>query len=68
MFNTLGNLLVDTHYGILVPDFRAGRMLQLTGTAKVTWDGRDEPQHTGGINRFVKYQSTNGENSRCRLT
>jgi uncharacterized protein len=56
MFNTLGNLLVDAHYGILVPDFRAGRMLQLTGTAKVTWDGRDEPQHTGGINRFVEYQ------------
>ena len=30
-------------------------MLQLTGTAKVTWSGNDKEQRTGGTNRFVEY-------------
>ena len=55
LFNTLGNLLVDPHYGMLVPDFRNRRMLQLTGTAKVNWSEKD-PQHcTGGTGRFVEF-------------
>ncbi len=55
MFNTLGNLLVDPHYGMLIPDFQTGRMLQLTGTAKVTWSSADEQHRTGGTNRFVEF-------------
>src|SRR5260370_596054 len=55
LFNTLGNLLVDPGYGILIPNFQSGRMLQLTGTAKVTWSGNDKEQRTGGTNRFVEY-------------
>ncbi len=55
MFSTLGNLLVDPHYGMLVPDFQSGRMLQLTGTAKVTWSGADDQHRTRGTNRFVEF-------------
>jgi predicted pyridoxine 5'-phosphate oxidase superfamily flavin-nucleotide-binding protein len=55
LFNTLGNLLVDPWYGMLIPNFQSGRMLQLTGTAKVTWSGNDKEQRTGGTNRFVEY-------------
>jgi hypothetical protein len=54
LFNTLGNLLVDPHYGLLVPDFHNGRMLQLTGTAKIKWSEQD-PQHcTEGTGRFME--------------
>ncbi len=55
LFNTLGNLLVDPHYGILVPDFRLGKMLQITGTATITWSGADEQHRTGGTHRFVEF-------------
>lgn len=55
LFNTLGNLLVDPHYGMLVPDFRNERVLQLTGKAKINWSEQD-PQHcTGGTGRFVEF-------------
>ena len=30
-------------------------MLQLTGTANVTWSGDEKEQRTGGTNRFVEY-------------
>jgi uncharacterized protein len=55
LFNTLGNLLVDPRYGMLIPNFKSGRMLQLTGTAKVTWSGSDKEQRAGGTRRFVEY-------------
>lgn len=38
MFNTLGNLAVDPHAGLIIPDFAAGVALQLSGTAEVLWD------------------------------
>jgi predicted pyridoxine 5'-phosphate oxidase superfamily flavin-nucleotide-binding protein len=55
LFNTLGNLLVDPHYGLLIANFQSGRVLQLTGTAKITWSGKDTEQGTGGTDRFVEY-------------
>jgi uncharacterized protein len=55
LFNTLGNLLVDSHFGMLVPDFRGGRMLQLTGTAKVNWSAEDPEHCSGGTGRFVEF-------------
>ncbi len=55
MFNTLGNLLVDQHYGMLVPNFQSGKALQLTGTAKIIWCENDAEQRTGGTNRFVEF-------------
>jgi uncharacterized protein len=55
LFNTLGNLLVDPHFGMLVPDFSGGRMLQLTGTARVNWSAEDPEQFSGGTGRFVEF-------------
>ncbi len=53
LFNTLGNLLVDAHFGIVVPDFGRGRMLQLTGTATINW--KDQEQCSGGTGRSTKF-------------
>jgi len=41
MFNTLGNLAVDPHAGLLFPDFPGGRMLQMTGRAEIDWSGAE---------------------------
>jgi ferredoxin-NADP reductase/predicted pyridoxine 5'-phosphate oxidase superfamily flavin-nucleotide-binding protein len=38
-FNTLGNLLMDPRVGIVFVDFERGGMLQLTGHARIDWDG-----------------------------
>ncbi|WP_330185753.1 pyridoxamine 5'-phosphate oxidase family protein [Nocardia sp. NBC_01503] len=38
MFMTLGNIAADPRCGILIPDWRTGATLQLTGTAEITWD------------------------------
>ena len=37
MFNTLGNVTVNTHAGLLFIDFDSGRTLQLTGRASIDW-------------------------------
>jgi predicted pyridoxine 5'-phosphate oxidase superfamily flavin-nucleotide-binding protein len=37
MFMTLGNIAVNAHCGILIPDWTTGGTLQLTGTAELTW-------------------------------
>ena len=37
MFNTLGNLTVNPHAGLLFIDFDYGRTLQLTGRASIDW-------------------------------
>lgn len=38
IFNTLGNISLDPHTGLLFIDFERGDMLQLTGRAEVVWD------------------------------
>ncbi|WP_309231100.1 pyridoxamine 5'-phosphate oxidase family protein [Nocardia sp. SYP-A9097] len=38
MFMTLGNIAADPRCGLLIPDWRTGTTLQLTGTAAITWD------------------------------
>jgi predicted pyridoxine 5'-phosphate oxidase superfamily flavin-nucleotide-binding protein len=37
MFNTLGNLTVNPHAGLLFIDFDSGRTLQLSGRASIDW-------------------------------
>lgn len=39
MFQTLGNLTADPRAGLLFIDFESGSLLQLTGRAKVRWQG-----------------------------
>jgi uncharacterized protein len=53
LFNTFGNLLVDPHVGLLIPDFEGNRGLQLTGTAKIEWASKDPSGASGGTHRFV---------------
>jgi predicted pyridoxine 5'-phosphate oxidase superfamily flavin-nucleotide-binding protein len=37
MFNSLGNIMVNPHAGLLFIDFDGGRTLQLTGFASIDW-------------------------------
>jgi hypothetical protein len=39
MFNTLGNLQINPRAGIICADFETGDVLQLTGSARVIWEG-----------------------------
>jgi predicted pyridoxine 5'-phosphate oxidase superfamily flavin-nucleotide-binding protein len=55
MFQTLGNILLDTHVGLVFPDFQRGSVLQLTGRAKVL----DDPQSCAafaGAERVVEFE------------
>jgi len=52
LFNTLGNFHAYPHAGILVPDFRSGQLIQLTGTPQIEWDTRHAQQTTGGTHRY----------------
>ncbi|MGH7781394.1 MAG: pyridoxamine 5'-phosphate oxidase family protein [Candidatus Binataceae bacterium] len=45
MFNTLGNIAVNPHAGLLFIDFNSGRTLQLTGIASIDWS----PERARGI-------------------
>ncbi|MFI6520443.1 pyridoxamine 5'-phosphate oxidase family protein [Spirillospora sp. NPDC050679] len=57
MFNTLGNLEVQPRAGLLVPDWRTGGVLHLTGTARTDWD----PAHAAavpGAERLVEFTVT----------
>jgi hypothetical protein len=38
MFMTLGNIAVDPRCALLVPDWRTGATLQMSGTAEIVWD------------------------------
>jgi predicted pyridoxine 5'-phosphate oxidase superfamily flavin-nucleotide-binding protein len=55
MFNTLGNFDVDARAGICIPDFEGGRLLQLTGTARVLWNQDDPHNETGGTGRYWEF-------------
>lgn len=52
MFNTLGNLAVNAHAGVAIPDFERGRVLQLTGQTEILWNLPDPHNLTGGTQRF----------------
>ncbi len=47
MFQTLGNLTLDPHAGIVVVDFARGDVLQCTGTAQVDFDAARAARHPG---------------------
>lgn len=54
IFNTLGNLELDAGFGLAVPGFKGGRMLQVSGTARLLWDQDDPHGLTGGTGRFLE--------------
>jgi len=55
MFNTLGNFELNPHAGLVFIDFESNILLQLTGTAKVLWDQKDEHNTSGGSKRFWRF-------------
>jgi len=56
MFNTLGNLAVDSRAGLLFFDFDRRRSLQLVGRAEIQWQ-LDDPHHeTGGTSRYWDFE------------
>jgi hypothetical protein len=55
MFNTLGNLAVNSAAGVVVPDFEHGRVLQLTGKAEALFNRDDPVDTTGGTRRFLVF-------------
>jgi predicted pyridoxine 5'-phosphate oxidase superfamily flavin-nucleotide-binding protein len=63
MFNTLGNLAVDPSAALLFPDFRSGRAVQLSGTARVEWmtpGAAGDDDATGRLVRFTPDQVVAG--------
>lgn len=52
MFNTLGNLAVDSRAGLLFIDFDRGRTIQLTGRVVIYWHLNLPEDSTGGTHRY----------------
>jgi hypothetical protein len=46
LFNTFGNLEIDSRAGILLPDFNRGRALAITGTAAVNYEDEGHTRWT----------------------
>lgn len=55
MFQTLGNISLNPHTGLLFIDFERGSTLQLTGRASVVWDAEYVAQFAGA-QRVVEFQ------------
>ena len=58
-FQTLGNLVSFPHAGLLIPDFATGDLLQITGEAKVVWEGA-EVDAFPGAERLWKVKPISG--------
>lgn len=54
LFNTLGNIHLNPHAGLLFVDFESGRTLQLTGRAAINWD-RAAASSYPGAERLVEF-------------
>ena len=54
MFNTLGNLAINPHAGLVFIDFDRSRTLQLIGKANILWDLEDE--HRSGTKRYWDFK------------
>jgi predicted pyridoxine 5'-phosphate oxidase superfamily flavin-nucleotide-binding protein len=55
MFNTLGNIVDDPRVGLLFIDFGAGRILQMTGRARIDWEP-DAEARAAGAERVVSIE------------
>lgn len=55
MFNTLGNISLNPHAGLLFLNFNTGSTLQITGKARVIWD-QERISKFPGANQVVEYQ------------
>jgi uncharacterized protein len=55
MFNTLGNISLDPHAGLVFLEFATGSTLQITGKARIIWD-KDRTAEFPGANQAVEYR------------
>jgi hypothetical protein len=55
MFMTLGNFASDPRAGLAVADFERGRLLALSGSARLDFDTDDPRGLTGGTRRFWNF-------------
>jgi predicted pyridoxine 5'-phosphate oxidase superfamily flavin-nucleotide-binding protein len=49
MFQTLGNIAADPRVGLLFVDFDSGTTLQLTGRARILWEGEELARLKGAL-------------------
>lgn len=47
LFNTIGNLVMDSRVGLLFVNFEHGGLLQLSGRAEIDWDSSEVAKHPG---------------------
>ncbi|MFK0235383.1 pyridoxamine 5'-phosphate oxidase family protein [Streptomyces vinaceus] len=58
MFNSLGNLAVDSAAALLFADFATGHTVHLTGTAVLEWSPDGSADDEGGTGRRVRFHIT----------
>lgn len=56
MFRTLGNFQLDPSAALAIPDFARGRVLQLTGHARLDFGADDPTLPTGGTGRYWEFE------------
>lgn len=52
LFNTFGNITLNPHVGLCIPDFDGQHLLQISGRAHLLWNQADSAVITGGTGRF----------------
>ncbi|WP_185964594.1 pyridoxamine 5'-phosphate oxidase family protein [Aliikangiella marina] len=52
MFNTLGNIEMYPHAGLVFIDFDNSKLIQVSGSAKILWDEEDLTNQSDGTQRF----------------
>jgi predicted pyridoxine 5'-phosphate oxidase superfamily flavin-nucleotide-binding protein len=65
-FNTLGNLLLDSHAALLVPDFANGDLLHVQGHVEIIWDVSGQ-EHPAGAERLWRVHVTHAWRRRGAL-
>ncbi len=58
-FNTIGNLILNPHAGLLFVDFESGDILYLTGSAEVIWESDEIPAFVGA-ERLIQFHLVHG--------
>lgn len=66
LFNTLGNLLANPRAGLVVPDFRSGDLLYLSGDTDIVWDG-PEVAANAGADRLWRLRPLAGSGVRAAI-
>lgn len=55
MFNTLGNILLNPHAGLLFIDFDTGRTIQIAGVASIDWNA-ERAHGFAGAERIIDFE------------